>query len=261
MKYPKTQPGNPHRLTINQHIFPKKSITRFTGDQGTVQVRWKNGEKDIVLNPKDKLFCAIRKFDQRSETGYMKDIEDRYQNVAQKIVNNEVNSLDFDMNEAVTDLYLLWTLRHHFNLNPIPDIHLNCEGLTRHYSIDEQESLEAAGVIFISPDKTFASRFMTGISVLRQLDAERQRMIGKRWGIVKAIAGEFLVPDNFSAYSVLPLSPKITLIEGHIDQTIGFQQVAEINACAVSSASKYIFGRDLAQCPVAKLTPFRYSII
>lgn len=39
-------------------------------------------------------------------------------------------------------------------------------------------------------------------------------MAGKKWGILKSTNAEFIVPDNFSKYSVLPLSPKIELVEG-----------------------------------------------
>lgn len=77
-------------------------------------------------------------------------------------------------------------------------------------------------------------------------------MAGKKWGILKSTEAEFLVPDNFSAYSVLPLSPTIALVEGHADQQIGFQQVADINGQAVHGCHRYYFARDITRCPILK---------
>lgn len=58
MRYPKPQRGNPHKLTIDQHIFPKACIARFAGERGTVQVRRKDGEHDLWLTPGNSYFCA-----------------------------------------------------------------------------------------------------------------------------------------------------------------------------------------------------------
>jgi hypothetical protein len=69
---------------------------------------------------------------------------------------------------------------------------------------------------------------------------------------LKSSGAEFLVPDNFSAYSVLPLSPTIALVEGHTDQQIGFKQVADINGQAIHGSRRYYFARDITRCPILK---------
>lgn len=79
MHYPKPQKGNPHKLTINQHIFPKACISRFARENGTVQVRRKCGEQDQWVTPGNSYFCARRLWDQKAEAVFMKAIEDRYQ--------------------------------------------------------------------------------------------------------------------------------------------------------------------------------------
>ncbi|MDO8065442.1 hypothetical protein [Janthinobacterium sp. SUN206] len=104
MRYPKSQKGNPHKLTIDQHIFPKACIARFIGENGTVQVRRKNGEQDLWLVPGSSYFCARRLWDQKAEAFFMKAIEDRYQEVARSIVTGAVNTLDAVMTAAVSDL-------------------------------------------------------------------------------------------------------------------------------------------------------------
>jgi hypothetical protein len=37
-KFERPQKGNPHRLAIDQHTFPSKSIARFADSDGTVQI-------------------------------------------------------------------------------------------------------------------------------------------------------------------------------------------------------------------------------
>jgi hypothetical protein len=252
MRYPKPQKGNPHKLTIDQHIFPKACISRFARENGTVQVRRKGGEQDLWLTPGNSYFCARRLWDQKAEAVFMKTIEDQYQDVARSIVAGAITTLDGAMTAAVTDMYLLWTLRHERYLNPLPDIRINMVVPERGMSVDTQEILEANGYVFAAPDNTIPSRFMTGLHFVFQMDRERRRMAGKRWGILRSSEAEFLVPDNFSAYSVLPLSPTIALVEGHADGQIGFRQVADINGMAVHGSRRYYFARDITRCPILK---------
>lgn len=252
MRYPKPQKGNPHRLTIDQHIFPKASIARFTNELGTVQVKRKNGEPDLRLTPGNSYFCARRLWDQKAESVFMSDIENRYQDVATNIIVGNVSNLNNSMNMAVTDMYLLWTLRHARYLNPLPDIPLNLVSQERPLSIDTQEMLESSGAMFVSSNNTIASRFFTGISIMLDMDRERAQMGGDKWGIVKSTHAEFLVPDNFAAHSVLPLSPTILLMAGYENQEVGFHQVADINGQAVHSSSRFYFARDFSACPILK---------
>lgn len=100
MRYPMPQKGNPHKLGINQHIFPKACISRFSGKNGTVQVRRKSGEEDLWLTPANSYFCARRLWDQKAEAVFMKAIED-HQDVAWSIVAGDVTTLDVAMTAAV----------------------------------------------------------------------------------------------------------------------------------------------------------------
>lgn len=215
-------------------------------------MRRKSGEQDLWLTPGDSYFCARRLWDQKAEAVFMKAIEDRYQDVARDIVSGAITALDATMNMDVTDMYLLWTLRHERYLNPIPEAQLNFVAPEREMSVDTQEILEANGYLFAAPDNTIPSRFMTGLRFVIEMRRERERMAGKRWGILRSYEAEFLVPDNFSAYSVLPLSPTVALVEGHADQQIGFRQVADINGQALHGSHRYYFARDITRCPVLK---------
>lgn len=252
MRFPKPQKGNPHKLTIDQHIFPKACISRFAGEDGTVQVRRKSGEQDRWLTARSSYFCARRLWDQKTEVVFMKAVEDRYQDVARNIVAGAVTTLDVAMTAVVTELYLLWTLRHERFHHPLPDMKLNMSERELEMSVDTQEILEANGYLFAAPDNTIPSRFMTGLRFAIEMGRERRRMAGKRWGILRSSDAEFLAPENFAAYSVLPVSPTIALVEGHTDQQIGFKQVADFNGRAVQGCRRYFLARHITRCPILK---------
>jgi hypothetical protein len=78
----KPQKGNPHRLTVNQHVYPAWSIERFADTTGKVEVWLRRSDKTFRASPDNPLFCARRTWDQRAESGYMKAIEDEFQILA-----------------------------------------------------------------------------------------------------------------------------------------------------------------------------------
>lgn len=263
MQNPKTkilempQKGNPHRLTINQHIFPRASMNRFVNERSGVQVRRLGQAGCVEFGTKNPYFCASRVWDQKVEHGLMVDIENRFQDVAEKIVDQSVRTLTDAMNQAVTDLYLLWNLRFNRNANPMQDVSIIGVLPERDLGKDSQEILESKGVVFIKPDGTLPGRMMAGISITIGIDRERLRMRGTSWGILTAECGEFVVPDNFSKYSVLPLTPTICLAAGLNNQRVDLKLVAKINALAIQGSERYYFAKDFTQCPVRKWMPLQ----
>ena len=61
----RTQKGNPHRLTREQHIIPAATLRRFTQSDGRVEVHFRDG-RIAKLPVNDQLFCVDRLWDQRS---------------------------------------------------------------------------------------------------------------------------------------------------------------------------------------------------
>jgi hypothetical protein len=80
-KIEKTRPRNLNRLTVNQHVFPSKSIERFTGKGKRVAVYDLHRNEVVRARPGNPVFLAFRAWDQRAESGYMKRIEDEFQNI------------------------------------------------------------------------------------------------------------------------------------------------------------------------------------
>ena len=120
--FEKVQKGNPHHLTIKQHIFPVKSIQRFCDDQGYIQIYNFAANKKHKIKPDDQIFCARRSWDQRAETGYMKQIEGEFQEIAERVLMNQMDH-DFDETDKLklNEFYALWRLRSYYSTNPEND--------------------------------------------------------------------------------------------------------------------------------------------
>lgn len=88
----KTQPKNPNKLTIKQHVFPVRCIEPFVGQRGQMAVFDMHRGKHRHAKPDDHIFCAMRAWDQPTEM-HMKHIEDRFQAIVRPILHGKVNSI------------------------------------------------------------------------------------------------------------------------------------------------------------------------
>ena len=245
--YERTQRNNPHQLTVKQHCFPKKSIERFTNKDGVVHVRLIEQDKTVLLKPDDYNFCARRTWDERAETGYMREIEDRYQELADKIAASKiVRRLKSNEKNVVTEMYILWNCRWHWNKTPVEDQKIKgALGVTHEYSKDEQERLEKEGIATIKSDLTISGRNLTGIAIQQNIFDYRKHKRSCSWGILKSLGAEFVVPDNAAHRIVLPVTPNICLINGEGYRLASEHEVAEMNDLAKRDSEKYYFARSL----------------
>ena len=179
MKYPKTQRGNPHRLTINQHVFPAQSLRRFTNSLGELMVRLQQEPKIIKLRPNDPLFCAKRAWDQRAEGLVMKQVEDAFQVIAEQIQHGRA-SLDADQHDVVTYFYSLWRLRVEHRENPTPDTPVR--GVTpSKESLDQREFMESKHLYYVDPNGNIPGRVMGGLRIQMGMDRFALENPGLRW--------------------------------------------------------------------------------
>ncbi len=141
MKYEKPQRGNPHRRTIKQHTFPAASISRFTNRDGTVSVYHISSKKILKLPTDNQLFCAKRNWDQRAEDGYMKEIEDKFQALADCITGGPLCVVGTNEQKIINDFFHLLVSRTDSRANPLPDQTLSgMAGLDFNLTKDQQET-------------------------------------------------------------------------------------------------------------------------
>jgi hypothetical protein len=74
-----------YQLAKKQHILPCASIKRFAGLDGKVAVRRVDATKEERKAPTAKRFCTDRTWDQRAEIGFMRDIEEAFQPLADRV--------------------------------------------------------------------------------------------------------------------------------------------------------------------------------
>jgi hypothetical protein len=193
------------------------------------------------------MFYAKRVWDERAERGYMKEVEDNFQILADRIVLG-LSDVDRAASQTISRFLALWSLRHHFSLSPSPDHVL--WGVT-HESLPkgQQETLEKRWAAFLLPGNRMPGRMISGLLIQTRIDEIVRQLESHCWGVLRALGGEFLVPDTFGPSAIVPVSPTVCLACGLESQTLSDADVPRINRLARLSANRYLFARDLDQCP------------
>jgi hypothetical protein len=245
----RTRPRNPNSLTVDQHIFPSKSIERFTNQSGRVSVHDLHRAKVISAKPNNAIFCAGRAWDQRAETGYMKCIEDEFQNIVGPILDGKTEPLAPEHKATIDRMYALWHMRSRYRELGSQEIHLNgiagCD-LTK----EQEENLEKNGYMFARKSGTMPARQLNGLELQLRIDNYAHDLAAHvtRWGVISAQSGEFIVPD-VPMHGIIPLTPRLALVQSAPDGMIVEGNVAEINRAMRTTSQDYFFARDFLSCP------------
>lgn len=240
-------PSPPLQITTRQHIFPRSGLIRFA-DRGQLQVmNVRNGNiKRLGLYAAP--FVVLRGWDQRSEKKIMSSIERSFGMLATRILRGGASTLDCAAYSVISDMYSLWRIRHHRAQNPLPNLPL---GMVPERPVAEEamDQGEHYGIITITSDGRVPGRMIAGPILQLALARQADVMAGKRWGVVRAKEGEFVLPDTFGDYMIMPLSPTCCLIADEDDGTAGIEVVSQLNAVAKANSTAYLAARNLAACP------------
>lgn len=236
--------GNPYEFALKQHIHMAHCIGKFCNAQKKVEVWDKNYNKKLPDKKKDaRFFCAKRAWDERAEKGYMHEIEDAFR----KTINGS-DAFSERNHVAITNYFILWQLRHHYGNNDIGDVRIpGMPGSA--LAKNQEEILESKGISYIRNNGLMPSRFMTSISMQLDLYELCDKHNDLKWGLVKAISGEFICPDCCKMLAIIPISPLQAFIAGRQDYDISFDQVKSINKQLVEISTNYYFARELSKCP------------
>jgi len=244
VKAERPQKGNPHKLTFWQHVFPARSIKRFAGPDGRVAVKRCGAEREFRLLPEDQLFCARRSWDQRAETGFMKQIEDEFQTLAEEVIGG-LRAIDVEKSRVVTNFFALWCSRFQRRHSPTPDRRINGvvgESLSK----DQEEIREKNRIGYFRVDQMMPGRNIAGMQIQMTIDQIDAQFRGVRWGVVTSREGEFILPDTFDMLTVVPVTPTTCLICAPEDLDISKTETAKLNRLALNSHREYCVARDFA---------------
>ena len=207
--------------------------------------------KRKLLLPKNPRFCvkSSNAWDQRSEDGYTKEIEDQFQLAINRILTFDDLPENVDISEAITKFYCLWNIRHVFSkqLNIAQD--LDCEPEIA-FDINEQEELEKSHVIFVNRNGEIPGNTWKGLLMQKCLWQAIEKMDGIRWGLLKVNSNdiELLAPDIFSTSRIVPVNPYCCLAAEENSKNIDKNIARKINDYARKDALEYWFSRDLSVC-------------
>lgn len=252
-KYEKTQKGNPHKITINQHIIPKASIKRFSGDGGTVDIYLTENKKNKRFKPENPFFCAMRVWNQNAESGYMKDIEDSYQRLIVTLIENPLREITTDENKKISEMFALWNCRWQIETQSLPHIELkNAKEIAFNPSKEDREKLETMGVSSIYEEDgifTISKRDIISPIIRSNIFSVVKELEGTNWKLVISDYGQFIFPDNARGVDYMPVTPNLCLIHGYEHKQISHDNLTTLNDNSISSSVKYFFANDLKKCP------------
>jgi hypothetical protein len=245
----RTRPRNPNRLTVNQHVFPLKTMEQFAQD-GRISVHLIARGKVGPIKPNNALFCARRAWDQRAEAGYMKQIENECQAIIAPIIDGKVGVITPEQKPIIDRMYALWYMRARFRDLEEQEIQLKGiagDDLTK----EQEENREENGYMFARKGGKLPARQLNGVQLQMRIDAYAWQVAAgvTRWGVISAQSGEFMVPD-VPSHTIIPLSPRLALVGSAPDGVIVEQNLAEINRAARAASQEYFFARDFSKCPV-----------
>lgn len=245
----KTRPHNPNRLTVDQHVFPSTSIERFADERGYVSLHDRPRDKIIRVKPRNAIFCASRAWDECTETGFMKRIEDDFQQIIGPIVEGKVGSIEPEQKRAVDRFYALWYMRARFRDFETQEVQLKGR-LGGELTKEQEENLEKNGYIFARKDGKMPARHLNGIELQMRINAFYRDLCDQvsRWGVITTQSGEFIVPD-VPQNGIIPVTPRLVLVHSTRDGMIVEQNLAEINRVMRAGSEDYFFARDFSHCP------------
>jgi hypothetical protein len=248
-KHENTQKGNPHALPIMQHVFPRASIARFADSTGVVSLHRLPTDHVRKAKPSDDMFCAKRAWDAKAESGYMKKIEDAFQELASRIIEGKIAKIDHADQRKATEFFALWKWRAIYRDKEMSGEKFNITGndLTK----DQEEMYEKMGVLTTRKDGTMPAHRVYSIQIQGGIMHDMSALSNIGWGIVQAQEGQFIVPD-FPAITFIPLTPTLCLCgarDNAVDSGVVLKRnVVDININLKANSKEYYFANDFGQC-------------
>lgn len=238
-----TQPGNPHQLTLRQHVHSRACIARFADGAGRVLVR-KHGASAFLANADNDIFCAKRVWDQGSEANFFRKIEETFQ----VEVDRAISTGAIRNHSAFSAYFSIWHTRAALAAAPPEDLVLN--GLTPEpYLTKAQEEILESKHAGYARGNVVLGRLAARLDAVRLHDMNIGELGDQRWDIIcSPECCGFICSDEPPSWPHIPLSPRYAAIGrgAHIKRPmplhVGAQAVHVINAQTLRDARVFVFG-------------------
>lgn len=242
------RPGNPRSLSWKGHVFPAASIARFARSDETVLVLRRHAIQPVPVKPNDELFCALRGWDHRTEHGLMENIEREFQPIAEAIITGKAALSDAE-NQSITRFWHLWCERFTLKHNPQPTLRSPAIGPdAKTLTQEQQENLEGNHYAFFV-DGALRGPQAAGLRLMMKLGPWLSRQPPMSWNVLRSEDLEFLVPDTFGGYALVPIAPNCCLAtDVSPDSRLDRIKVRQINELALAQSKDYVFAKDLRAC-------------
>ena len=234
----RTQRGNPHQLTREQHVIPAATLKRFAGPDGLVEVHLQD-ERVTKLPVDNQLFCVERLWDQRAEAGYMKTIEDNFQALVTDLENGRSAALLPKEHEDVTRFWSLLHWRNHFMESPADAPEL--KGIKgENLSIDQKEILESQWAAFADADNKLPIRTFVGMRIQMLIDIDTVQAHEKRWGILRSPQAQLILSDRPGRLMSITASPRILLAADNPDGYLTPEETHRANCISIARSRNFV---------------------
>ena len=244
--------GNPSKLTKRQHVLARKSVERFAGADGRVEVWFREHGEVQRCRPDHSTFWTYRAWDQPSERNTERQIEGPFQALAETILKGKRQLFSEDQ-RLITRFQQLWALRFAVKEYPRTDVGLP-SGVPpgRELTQAERENLEANNYSFVTGSRLPGPQLAGLLINAGLLRLARSEAANTEWSVVESHQIEFVVPDSFRTIRTVPLSPKCCLmaIPGGARELSPFEAM-HVNNMAVLQCVHYAFARDFTKTGVA----------
>ncbi|PIF37753.1 hypothetical protein CLV01_3472 [Delftia sp. 60] len=240
----------PKQITLNQHVISGSILRRFMERKsGKIQIFDKPSGSIKSIGINSPPFTTNRSWDQRSESGaFFAEVERNFGIIATKILQRNAKNLDSNSNRVITNMFAIWRNRHSIAINPIKDTFLGIPD--REIPKDAMDQGEHHGLITTLPNGFLPGRMLAGPIMQLRIGDLAHDLSGVKWGVIRATVGEFILPDTYGEYLIMPLSPKYCLIANEEDADAPAEAVAELNSAAINNSLLYFAARAFELCPV-----------
>jgi hypothetical protein len=233
------------KLVKNQHTFPAKSISRFCNGNGLVSVFRKENQKIFSAKPNNQIFCYERVWDQRAEQGFGKEIEDRYQEMVESVLDRNNFVLPINGHEIATRFFSLWYFRatiQNYDEDMVT-VALTPTILTG----DQKLALELKHYSYTDEKGDVPLHMKRGRSIQMALDQFASKYSFLKWHF-SIFPVQIVIPDNPINDFIIPISSHLCLIANYNVPKMPRDQAIRFNLNAIVRSKQYYFANDLAKC-------------